>query len=317
MLRFESLLEETRRLQNVGFRLMTANHDQCKKTGATLGISILSLDEVPKEIRATAAERLKLGEAPTVVHVVPGSPAEKAGVKAGDVVIRLAGKKTVAGRYARREFARTLGKVAPGSVERMQVLRGSAKQNLSIRLAPGCGYPVFLAGANETNAYTDGRRIVLQRGMLAITSTDEELALIVGHELAHITSGHLQKKSVNQVAGTFGGLALDLAAAAAGVNTGGAFTRAGGDIGRRAYSQSFEKEADYVGLYFVARAGYDIAGVEKLWRKMGNVNPESIYFAGTHPTSAERFLILSKTRKEIDGNRKARQALLPNQLAQR
>lgn len=316
-LRFESLLEETRRVQNVGYRILTANVGQCKKTGPVVGVSVLSERDLPKEIRPIAAERLGLAKTPTVVHLVPGAPGEKAGLKVGDRLLSIAGKTVSASRNGNAEFAEIMRRTQTSGAVRFTVSSGGVKRTVPVQPVSGCYYPVLLAGKNQPNAYTDGRKIVVQRGMLNITSKDEELALIIGHELAHITSGHLQKKATNQVAGTFGGLALDLAAAAAGVNTGGAFTRAGGDIGRRAYSQSFEKEADYVGMYYVARAGYDISRVEQVWRKMGDADPKSITFAGTHPTSAERFLVLAKTRKEILSKKKSRQALLPNKVAQR
>ena len=232
-------------------------------------------------------------------------------------VLRVSGAPVPLGRNGSNELAKILRESRFESTLRLILSRGGSKKTVSMRPKRGCAYPVYLAGKNETNAYTDGRKIVVQRGMLFLAATDDELALVIGHELAHITAGHLRKKTANKVAGTFGGLALDLAAAAAGVDTRGAFTRAGGDIGGKAYSQSFEKEADYVGMYLVARAGYNTKGVERFWRKMADANPLSITFAGTHPTSAERFLVIAKTGREIAAKRRAKQVLLPNQKERR
>ena len=59
------------------------------------------------------------------------------------------------------------------------------------------------------------------------------------------------------VAGAGVGLVFDILAAVAGVNTGGDFMRIGAEAGAGAFSQDFEAEADYVGVYLMARGGYD------------------------------------------------------------
>ncbi len=297
--------------------MLTANSGQCKKTGAKYGLSFQSIDQLPKDIRPIARERLGLERQVGIVNVVPGSPAQLAGLQRRDLVLRVAGAALPPGRQGAAKLGQMLKQGKLDRPLRLTVSRGGNRMNVSMRPVRGCVYPVLLAGKNETNAFTDGRRIVVQRGIVKLASNDEELALVIGHELAHITAGHLQKKTVNKVAGAFGGLALDLAAAAAGVNTGGAFSRAGGDIGGKAYSQGFEKESDYIGMYFVARAGYDTKGVERFWRKMADANPKSITFAGTHPTSAERFLVIAKTHREIAEKRRKKQPIQPNRTPRR
>ena len=115
---------------------------------------------------------------------------------------------------------------------------------------------------------------------------DRELALVVAHELAHNTMGHRGKKTANATVG----LLVDLLGAAAGVNTRGTFS----DIGARAFSQDFEREADHVGMYYLARAGYPTEGVADFWRRMATEHPSSIRtnHSATHPPTTERFLAL-------------------------
>jgi predicted Zn-dependent protease len=79
-----------------------------------------------------------------------------------------------------------------------------------------------------------------------------------------------------------------------------------------AYSQDFESEADYVGMYFMRRAGFDIDDVEAVWRRMAVEHPESIRLAYTHPTTAERFLVLARTRDEIRTKEASGEPLVPN-----
>jgi len=152
---------------------------------------------------------------------------------------------------------------------------------------------------------------VVYSGLLRLTQNDAELATVLGHELAHITMGHLEKRAGNQIAGAFGGLLVDVALAAVGVNSQGAFTRGFGNVGGRAFATEFEREADYVGAYYVARAGYDAAQAEGFWRTLAQENPKQIFFAGLHPTSPERFLLLQQTNDEIARKRRLKLALRP------
>jgi predicted Zn-dependent protease len=79
-----------------------------------------------------------------------------------------------------------------------------------------------------------------------------------------------------------------------------------------AYSVAFEQEADYVGLYFMTRAGYDSAGAENFWRRMAAENPRNVTAARTHPTTPERFLALAATRDEIAEKQANGLALTPD-----
>ena len=165
-------------------------------------------------------------------------------------------------------------------------MRGAEVITLRVTPEETCAYQLLLVDGDEINAAADGRTIYLNRGMLRFVRTDEELALVLGHELAHNAMRHIEAMQTNAMMGTVGGAALDILAAAGGANTGGAFADAGGDIGRMMFSQAFESEADYVGLYFTARAGFDTTDVESFWRRMAAENPLGIRFAYSHTYSA-------------------------------
>jgi predicted Zn-dependent protease len=98
------------------------------------------------------------------------------------------------------------------------------------------------------------------------------------------------------------------------LNTGGAFTRAGSDVGAIAYATDFEREVDYVGAYYAARAGYDVAGVERFWRALAQENPKQVAYAGLHPTTPERFVQMQKTVAEISDKKRRNAALVPERL---
>lgn len=164
----------------------------------------------------------------------------------------------------------------------------------------------------DINAYASGDEIIIARGMMRFIENDDELAGVMGHEYAHNVMGHIDASLDNQVTGNMIGLVLDSVtgnyAAFDSVNA----SREGAVIGALSYSESFEAEADYVGLYVLARAGYDITRMPNFWRRMSVENPDGVYNGGTHPTHPERFVALQKTVAEIEEKRRNKEPLIPN-----
>ena len=168
-------------------------------------------------------------------------------------------------------------------------------------MLPGqaCDFRVRLSPDDVKNAYADGKNIVIYKGMMDFFRTDEDVALVVSHELAHNAMKHIDAKQKNAVIGGLVGLLLDVAAAAGGINTNGDFTRLGSNMGAGVYSVDFEQEGDYVGLYFMANAGYNVDDAATFWRRMATTNSKSITMKTSHPTTPERFIALEATVKEI------------------
>ena len=121
------------------------------------------------------------------------------------------------------------------------------------------------------------------------------------------TMRHIDAKRLNAL----GGFVIDmLIAVLGGVDTQGMFTR----NFAMAYSQEFESEADYVGLYMCELSGYDITEAAYFWRRMGVKHPGSIAqnHAASHPSSPERFVSIEDTVKEIERKKAAGEILRPN-----
>jgi len=128
----------------------------------------------------------------------------------------------------------------------------------------GCAIPINLETNPDANAFNTSQKISIQSGILRLTRSEADVATIVGHELAHSTMRHFEKKDINGYIGAFGGVMIDGGFLLGGISTGGAFTGYLQTAGMMAYSVAFEMEADYVGAYYAARAGYDIAGAEEV-----------------------------------------------------
>lgn len=180
-----------------------------------------------------------------------------------------------------------------------------------------CRYDIKLVTEPEDearvpNAYADGNTIFITLAMLAITNSTEELAFILSHEYAHNVLTHVDKKTRNAMLGMLAGTLADRLLATRGFETGGQFGEVGAQLGASRYSVDYEREADYVGLYILQRAGYDVRKAEEVWRRMAAANPQSIYIQSTHPTSAERYLSMQAIIEEIQIKKKAGQPVLPN-----
>lgn len=179
-----------------------------------------------------------------------------------------------------------------------------------------CVYDVELSKAEGVNASADGKKINVTISMMRFIRSDDELAVVIGHELAHNIMGHVAAQTQNAYMGSVVGMMVDTLAASQGIKTHSLFAKNGALQGKQAYSVAFEKEADYVGLYITAIAGYNIEVAPDFWRRMSIKNPEAIVVSSTHPTNPERTVMLEKTIAEIERKEKQQLPLVP-QIAPR
>ena len=124
--------------------------------------------------------------------------------------------------------------------------------------------------------------------------------------------GHIEAKERNALLGGIFGALLDVATASVtGVPSQGENTASFMNSGAVMHSQDFEREADYVGMYILARANLDLENSPDVWRQMGQISPSAIAYASSHPSNAERFVRLSQTIEEIRQKRSMGLELLP------
>lgn len=169
-----------------------------------------------------------------------------------------------------------------------------------------------LLDGHAVQAWAEERRLVALRPLVRFVADDAALAVVLGHELAHWLLRHLDKQEENAgVGATIGKVVAVIAGAGPEVG------RNYAAVGRRLFSRAFEKEADYVGLYLAARAGFAVAEAADFWRRMAVLNPDAIDTATSHPTTADRFLAMERTIREIAAKRAAGLPLLPDGVAAR
>ena len=131
----------------------------------------------------------------------------------------------------------------------------------------------------QVNAFCmPGGKIVVYEGLLTVAQTEAELAVVIGHEIAHaILSQALSQKSaaIQQTASTVFGL--------------------GAQVGLMLpYSRKHEYEADYMGIVFMELAGYDSTSSIDFWTKMSAGSSGGSDFLSTHPSDTKRIAELQR-----------------------
>ncbi len=293
-------MEQFERLQNVWYRLTSANAGRCLKTRLMAGYWYANLATLPQPYRSAWTAKYGPSQYVTVTHVVAESPADKAGLLAGDRIVAIDGKNVGTGRPAERRLRRS--PMLPHYT--LTVLRDGIETPLYMASTRNCNYSAALLENPEINAFADGTSVAVTTGAMEFVKTDEELAYLLGHELAHNAYGHLAAVRANRFLGA-------LVGAVATVATG--IYQDYSDLGAFYHAPKFEVEADYVGVYLAARSGYDVRCVSAFWRNMIAKNPGAAWAASlTHPDGSSRLHVLDATAAEILQKREAGRQLVPN-----
>ncbi len=301
-------LEYNERLHRVAYPLLKASTPLCgTEVAPRLGFASTNKWWFDKKTQEYAEEAFGIGDTMQVIQVTEGAPAYVAGLAVGDKLVRINGVAVPTGKKGFQKTSDLLEDALKKSDSiAIEVERDGAPMTITVQAEKICRYRPVLANDDSVNAFADGNNIIMTRGMLRFASDDKQLALVVAHELAHNSQKHIQAKTTNYLLGSI----LDIAAAAYGVNTGGAF----GNAAAMTYSKEFEAEADYVGLYMMSLAEMDITEAADFWREMGSENPGAItrQFASSHPATAERYLAIQQTIEEIARKRENGEPLRPD-----
>ena len=206
---------------------------------------------------------------------------------------------------ARQQYAQMLKEAAsknalgPDDHPQVQRLRRISKELIPFALqwnprARDWAWEVNLIGSNQINAFCmPGGKIAFYTGILSqLKLTDDEVAMVMGHEIAHALREHARERMGKSVATD--GLARigsTIAAAAFGINPNltDYVARQGANLLTLKFSRDDETEADLVGMELAARAGYNPESVVTLWQKMSEANKGAPpQWLSTHPSGNSR-----------------------------
>jgi predicted Zn-dependent protease len=182
----------------------------------------------------------------------------------------------------------------------VQAVAAYAEKNLATN--PFAGYQW------EVNAFAmPGGKVVVYTGILPVTQSEAGLAVVVGHEIAHVFAKHGSERMTQGLLIQMGGIAISEALKTQPDATKNLFITSygmGTQIGvLLPYSRLHEKEADRLGLIFMAMAGYDPHEAVTFWQRMaaqskGSKPPEIL---STHPADETRIRILQELIPEAMG----------------
>lgn len=203
--------------------------------------------------------------------------------------------------------AKAQGALAGSNNAQLQRLRGIAQRLIPYATqwnarAGQWRWEVNLIGSKEINAFCmPGGKIAFYTGILEkLQLTDDEVAMVMGHEMAHALREHSREQMAKNSATSIG---LSLGAQLLGLgDLGNLAAKMGTQLLSLRFSRSDESEADLVGLEMAARAGYNPQAATSLWRKMGEATGDGgIGFLSTHPTGPDRIRELERNIPRVQG----------------
>lgn len=258
--RWDALERQDLRLLRVAERLQGSNLALCRSAMPLFGAILHSRDQYHE---AAAQARFANGYV-ALAAVLPGSPADLAGLERDDGILAIngiatPGLATNTNRHLREAAFTLLASQPANRAIDLQVLRADGVHELSLRAPAGCRALVEVLVGDGPTARSDGKIIQVQLDFIARVD-DEQLAVVVAHELAHVVLEHRRRK---EEAGIDNGLLAE--------------------FGRNQQAnRQAEVEADRLSVHLLANAGYDPAIAPAFWRspvgrELGGLMPSFVY----------------------------------------
>jgi len=295
--RLSALTRLDQSVARVAWRLSESNVDLCPVVRQSAGWALHAANQYSAELRPVAEERFGLvGDLPGVLAAPPGSPADQAGLRTGDLIVAVGGASLPEGSLRDRPRYEglaaniaTLDAALSSGPATLSIRRGDQRLEVTVTPRRACGYEVQLNPSDDLNAHADGRRLFISTALAQFAASDDELAIILGHELAHNVLGHRRWSET----GGAGRTVVDRECAGA---------QCGGDR---------ERQADRTGLYLMARAGYQPGVAAPFWRRFGESNWRVRYPQLAHASAGTRALRLEQVQAEIEALKAAGRPLEP------
>jgi predicted Zn-dependent protease len=239
---------------------------------------------------AVARDGVEVGGNSAFSKLVPAAQVEQAAVQQYGQLLRQAQSRNALGSDNNPQVIR---------------LRAIAKRLIPYSLdwnprARDWRWEVNLIGSRQINAFCmPGGKIAFYTGILEqLKLTDNEVAMVMGHEIAHALREHARERMGKNAATSIGANVLSQVMGLGQV--GQTITQYGAQLLTLQFSRADESEADLVGMELAARAGYDPRAGITLWQKMGSVSKSAPpQFLSTHPSGSTRIADIERNLPKV------------------
>lgn len=271
----ESVREADVRLARIGWRLAAANAALCDRLEPGTGLQLHTLDQFDSANRPDAEKHFGFVTGVAIEGVVPGSPAEQAGLRPDDSLVRIGpvridaieGKPGTTQRLVNTQLA--IATLPPDTPIEVEAIRDGQPVSVTIRPIPICKTRFELRLADDFNASADGTMVQISSRFLEDYS-EEELAAAVAHEFSHNILHHRDRLEARGVDwGLLSGFGANVK-----------------------YFRQTEIQADLLSVYLLANAGYSPRASIAFWRRFGPSNAGGIFRSRSHPHWRDRIATL-------------------------
>ncbi len=239
--------------------------------------------------RPTLAEGVDVGKPSVLRNLVPADKIERSSARQYQEMMREAAAKKA---------------LAPDDHPQLKRLRGIATRIMphAARFNPRAEkwqWEINLIGSKQVNAFCmPGGKIAVFTGLTeGLKLSDDEVAVVIGHEIAHALREHARERVAKSELTNLGAILLGEFVG------GGRYTDAfqfGGNLLTLKFSRDDETEADVVGLELSARGGFDPRAGITLWQKMGAASRgEPFAWLSTHPAGTNRIKEIERHLPEV------------------
>jgi len=294
------------RLYKVSAPLLIDNAELCTRHARNLlGFTAKNRYTYPGQYNEAAHAVLGMGERLQVTNVLNGSGAAKAGLRQGDELVAAAGTPLPTGPDALSKVGAVFGPIVTKQASLpLTIARNGRERDLTVPVTRACAFAIELGNADNVNAYADGSRIMVTRGMMGFVQNDDELAYVVAHTMAHNMLGHAANQ---RNAATIGSVIDNLTRITPDTSM------LIGSSGIKAMPQSLDVAADRLAIYLLARADYRIENAGAFWKRFAATYPATVLNGHTanHPALAQRTAAIDKAVAEVKAKKSANKPLTP------
>jgi beta-barrel assembly-enhancing protease len=297
-----ALRDQDARLVTIAERLAIAGRHWCE-AGHSLGWILNDLGQFPKTVRAhvRTTHSLSTSTGLFVSAVAPGGSAAQAGITPGTTIFAINGEAPMRhsgdapSAQAVRATERTIGTSLTennGVVSVGIVDRSGTRRTVELRARAACPGQFRLLADDMEQAYADGKDVMVTLGMARFAATDDELAGVVAHEIAHNLLNHMDRQNVHDIPDDYTRHLTVNARVLRGM----------------------EEESDRLSVWLLAAAGYNVEAPIGFWQRFGPDNNTAHPMGRLHDPWEMRVASLRDElvimRRERARDRNARPAIL-------